>query len=528
MYREMPKFKSDEVLEYLRKSRSDDPDMSVEEVLQKHETILSEWIARNLDAPIPIENVYREIVSGETIEGRPEVQKMLKRIESPKIKAILVVEVQRLSRGDLEDCGRLIKLLRYTQTMVITPHKIYDLEDEYDRDAFERELKRGNEYLEYYKKIQKRGIMQSISEGNYLKPAPFGYENVTITIGKKKCPTLAIREDEAEIVRMIFDWYGNEGIGAERICHRLIDMGIKPRKADKWCKSTILKMLNSETYIGKVREGTRTVTHKVIDQEIVKKSVYHKTYTVHDGKHPAIIDEELFYKIKNKRGSLPKHKIGTELKNPYVSIIRCECGSHMECKFHRKKWLYVCANQTYCNNTLISLEEVNEAVVKSIQEEIANFSAEINADDTSKQEQYKAYISTLRKRLLDAEKRELSLWDKYTDDGMPKSIFDKLLAQCLEEKKTIEDALEKAYSDAPKQVDHEATIVSFHEAIEAIKDDSISASAKNKLLTKVIERISLSRPRSIRLTPAEALERGVKTRNGWYTHPFTMDIHFRV
>lgn len=66
----------------------------------------------------------------------------------------MVVDVQRLSRGDLEDCGRLIKLLRYTGTKVITPQKIYDLDDEYDRDAFERELKRGNEYLEYFKRFK--------------------------------------------------------------------------------------------------------------------------------------------------------------------------------------------------------------------------------------------------------------------------------------------------------------------------------------------------------------------------------------
>ena len=162
----------DEVLDYLRKSRTDDPSLTVEEVLSKHETILDEWAERNLGAKVPEENKYREVVSGETIADRPEVQKVLKRIESPKIKAILIVEVQRLSRGDLEDCGRLIKILRYTNTMVITPQKIYDLRDEYDRDAFERELKRGNEFLEYQKKIMQRGTLLSVSQGNYVGSVP--------------------------------------------------------------------------------------------------------------------------------------------------------------------------------------------------------------------------------------------------------------------------------------------------------------------------------------------------------------------
>ena len=128
-------FAPDEVLDYLRKSRADDPDLSVEEVLAKHETILDEWAEKNLGAVVPAENKFREVVSGETIADRPEMQRLLRAIESPRYKAVLTVEVQRLSRGDLEDAGKLIRILRYTNTLVITPVKIYDLRDEYDRDA---------------------------------------------------------------------------------------------------------------------------------------------------------------------------------------------------------------------------------------------------------------------------------------------------------------------------------------------------------------------------------------------------------
>ena len=76
-------FKPDEVLEYLRKSRSDDPTLTVEEVLSKHEAILSEWSIRNMDAAVPEEHIYREVVSGETIADRPEMIKLLKMIENP-------------------------------------------------------------------------------------------------------------------------------------------------------------------------------------------------------------------------------------------------------------------------------------------------------------------------------------------------------------------------------------------------------------------------------------------------------------
>ena len=245
--------KPDEVLAYLRKSRTDDPLLSVEEVLQRHETILDEWAENHLGAKVPETNKYREVVSGETIADRPEVQKVLKLIESPKIKAILIVEVQRLSRGDLEDAGRLIKLLRYTNTLVITPQKIYDLRDEYDRDMFERELKRGNEFLEYQKKIMNRGRLLSVSQGNFIgSRPPYGYDKVWITEGKRKCPTLAINPEEADVVRMIFDMYVNKDMGRNNICYFLDDMGIKPPVGERWSPSGLKDLLENVHYIGKI------------------------------------------------------------------------------------------------------------------------------------------------------------------------------------------------------------------------------------------------------------------------------------
>ena len=147
---QLPELQPSQVLIYLRKSRTDDPALSVEEVLSKHEQMLDDWTARALPEPhrVPEENRYREVVSGETISSRPQMQALLRRIESARIRAVLVVEPQRLSRGDLEDIGKLVKILRYTRTLVITLQYTYDMHDDHDRDAFERDLKRGNEFLE--------------------------------------------------------------------------------------------------------------------------------------------------------------------------------------------------------------------------------------------------------------------------------------------------------------------------------------------------------------------------------------------
>ena len=234
MYREYPKFYNYELLEYDRKSRSDDPLLTVEEVLERHEKILDEFSTNNFGGTVPAENKYKEVGSSETIDERPEMKRLLKAVESPAVKGVLVVDVQRLSRGDLEDAGRLIRILRYTNTYVITPHRIYDLRDDYDRDAFERELKRGNEYLEYFKKIQAQGRLSSVKEGNYIgSVAPFGFNRTTVKCGKRICPTLIERKDQADIVRLIFEWYCNEDIGVTAICRRLESMNIKTKSGKK-------------------------------------------------------------------------------------------------------------------------------------------------------------------------------------------------------------------------------------------------------------------------------------------------------
>ena len=114
MYKEYPRFYNYETLDYGRKSRTDDPLLSVEEVLDKHDKIIEEYAEKYLGGPIPEENKYREVGSAESLDSRPEILRLLKAIENPAIKAVAVVEVQRLSRGDLEDAGRLIRILRYT------------------------------------------------------------------------------------------------------------------------------------------------------------------------------------------------------------------------------------------------------------------------------------------------------------------------------------------------------------------------------------------------------------------------------
>lgn len=526
MYREYPKFSPEELLKYLRKSRSDDPSLTVEEVLSKHMGILGEWEERNLDSPIPDENVYKEVVSGETIQSRPEFKKLLKRIESQKIKGVLVVECARLGRPDLEEIGKLSKLFRYTGTYIVTPQRVFDLRDDYDREAFEREMMRGNEYLEYSKKILKRGKEASLRQGYYVNAVtPYGYDREWIYEGKRKRPSLALNEEEAKIVRLIFDWYVNEGIGATKICQRLNEMCVKPKKGDLWKKSSITNMLKNEHYIGKVVIRKHIDVNTVEDLSITTHSMFNPDYEIVDGKHPAIIDEDIFYKANNKLHKYPSVKPSKELQNPFASILKCECGKTMLRRRNRNTFRYHCDEQMFCGNASVSEKDLIKAVLKHLNKNLDELTATVSATDDKKKEKHLEYVSLLESKLLELEKKELSLWEKYAEDSMPKTVFDTLMSKCTTEKKSLENALKTAQNDMPKIVDKNDTIASLHKAIESLSDDSISAAEKNKLLLAVCEKIVYKRGKPIRYTDGEATSKGVKTINGWHSPKFELDVY---
>lgn len=527
MYREMPKLKPEEILVYLRKSRSDDPSLTVEEVLQKHEATINEWISRNLDGPIEECNWYREVVSGETIQSRPRFKELLKRIESPKIKAVLVVECSRLGRPDLEEIGKISKLFRFTNTLVITEHKTFDLNYEYDKEQFERELMRSNDYLEYFKKIQRRGMDVSQKSGNFTKPVtPYGYDKVKISINGKWHPTLAINEEEAKVVRMMFHWYVDEGMGALKIANRLNEMGLRTRKGILWKKSTILKMLKNEHYIGKVRYAYRVAQYDVVDQEIIKRMAYNKDYELYDGKHDAIIDEELFARANNEHIPLPKTKSGSQLSNPLASIFRCKCGCIMEYK-HRKDRSdrYICAEQNNCHSASATYKEVIDALCKKLKESIDDLSVELESTDEQQIAQQKEHIEFLEAKYKSAEEREIALWEKYTEEGMPKSIFEKLKEKYEDEKKSLEAAIVDAYQNVPQKIDYEKKIATLHEAIDMLQDDSIPAEAKNNLLKSIVEKIVYYRPPAQKMTKEEAEGKNLEAHNGWYIGDFELDVY---
>jgi hypothetical protein len=541
MYREQKVYKNTEVLCYLRKSRSDDPAFAVEEVLQKHERILQEYAEKNLGGAVPEEQIYREVASSETIDGRPEMLRLLRAIESPRIRAVIVVDVQRLSRGDLEDAGRLIKLLRYTNTAVITPQKAYDLSDDYDRDFFERELKRGNEYLEYFKKIQERGRVESVREGNFIgsKP-PYGYNRAWVVVNKKKCPTLVENKEQADVVRMIFDMYVNQNMGVCLIGNYLNSLHIPAPRGERWSYSSIRDMLTNVHYIGKVRWNWRKTKSVVEDQEVRKTRPRYDDYMVYDGKHAAIISEELFNAAQEKKGRNARVKCGESLSNPLAGLIYCKCGHAMTLRKYKRKDgkercapRLLCTDQSFCGYGSVRYDDIVIQIRSILQDTIANFEIKIKNNDADNERLHQKMIRNLEQKAVDLEEKELKQWDMYSSGEMPEKIFEKLNANLQKEKEETKEALKKAYASAPDPVDYEEKLLQFRDALTAFGDPDLSAEYKNAYLKKVIDRVICTRERPVRISKKNCEKYGyaadsLKVGGTWSNPKTELDVHLKI
>ena len=481
-------------LMYLRKSRQDDPNETVEEVLAKHEAILQEWAKRELGYCIPEENIYREVVSGESLSERVEMGKVLARLEDPRVAGVLVVEPQRLSRGDLMDCGKLISILMYTKSLVATPVMIYDMENKMERRFFQDELMRGRDYLEYTKEILARGRTHAVlSRGCYIgSVSPYGYDK--IKIGKDN--TLTPNETEAEVVRMVFNWFVKDGMTSGAITRKLNSMGIKPRNKDIWYERTIDQMLGNYHYIGKVVWNRRKGEIHIEDGMPVKKRIWSEEgdYKVAEGIHPAIVDKEIFEKAQGRRYHAPRVTRAAKLTNPLAGILVCGvCGHNLiRHPYGHAEARYQCEYHTPICQKSVKVSQTLAAVIDTLEyAELPALKAKLENGDGDSAAIQKKLLEKLQKQLEEYKAQEETQYELLETKKYTQELFDRRNAALREKMEQCQLQIYETKRTMPEAVNYAERIVSLEKCIEALKDNSVSVQAQNRLLHEIVEKIEV-------------------------------------
>lgn len=385
---------------YLRKSRADLAQETEIETLSRHEKILTD-LAQSQH--LKIEKIYREVVTGESIAARPQMQELLAEVELGKYDGVLVIDLERLGRGNSIDQGIISETFRYSNTKIVTPAKTYDLSNEFDDEYTEYGLFMSRrEYKTINRRLQ-RGRLLSINEGKFIGSVPpYGYDRLKLKKGYSLTPN-----DEADTVKLIFDLYVNKRLGPSLIANHLNDLKIKPRKDDVWTPATIRTILDNEVYIGKIRYDYRKTVKKMQNNQLTKSRPRNTDYILTNGLHKPLIDDDTFAKAQeiSKQNSAPKTKKEVELKNPLANIIRCgKCGRALIRRPYPNREPSLICTCKQCTNVGSDLSLVESKVIQRLELWLASYQVKIGSmkkssynDDNLRRKSIQALESELNK-----------------------------------------------------------------------------------------------------------------------------------
>lgn len=456
-------------LEYLRKSRTDrDLNGSVEETLARHEKILA---ALQKERGYNVVKIYKEVVSGDSIAARPEMQKLLSDVETGNYAGVLVVDIDRLARGNTIDQGIVSQTFQYTETKIITPSKIYDPTDEFDQEYFEYSLFMGRKEYKMIKKRLNNGRIASTKEGRYCGSiAPYGYERYKLE--KEKGYSLRPDPSEADVVCKIFDMFTGDyskKFGIQLIANELNRLNIPTRSGSPWIPSSISGILKNPVYSGQLRWNWRKAERSYKDGEIIISRPKHADYILCEGMHEAIITRETYDKamqlFKDNSRSIPfngKHAF----KNSLAGLIECsECHHKM---IRRPKGGTQLRDALMCTypgcNTVASYFDLIESEVLKHLDQYANsvsLSEFVNKDDFFQIDYRKDSLLKLENKLEKLNSQKNRLYDLLEQGVYSVDIFNHRMGKLDDDVSQIQKQISDLQDEIGRYSSNISKITSF-------------------------------------------------------------------
>ncbi len=249
----MDMYKISKVAIYLRKSRGDEG----KDVLFNHRNRLITYADNNSWEY----KIFEEVASGERISSRPIMQKLLDLVEKNSFDGVLVVDYDRLSRGGTKDFGEIVDVFSYANTYIITPEKVYDVNDSNDRIMLGMQGIISNAEYEKIKMRLVGGKKDGARQGkltNGKPPFPYDYEREIITDENGKVRVtgkVVVNQEKNEIYQAIKHRYLQDKKGTEEIAVWLNNHSIPSPNGSVWHNNAIRRLLVHEFHLGKVVYG---------------------------------------------------------------------------------------------------------------------------------------------------------------------------------------------------------------------------------------------------------------------------------
>ena len=318
---------------------------------------------------------------------RPRYQALIRDIESGKINCIIFKDNSRLGRN-YPELGRLMEDY-FPQKGVRVISVLNNLDSVKDPRGYCSAIVSfsnivNDDYIRQLSIKIKCTLTMKRERGEFIgNYAPFGYQKAPADRHR-----LVVDEEQAEIVRKIFDWY-EDGMSASSIAKRLNAMQImtpgdfkirngcksfithdrNSSKLHAWTTTTIATILKNEVYIGNMVQGK----HKSVSYRSKKMMLTDESeWTVVEGTHVPIISDEQFAIIHERFARRTRISPGKTHVYPLSGLVSCgACGHRMNRVVSQGYARYRCMTRTYapdkCQCPSIKEEYLEELILQTLQ-----------------------------------------------------------------------------------------------------------------------------------------------------------------
>ncbi|MED0961831.1 recombinase family protein [Bacillus paramycoides] len=490
-----------DVFIYLRKSRKDleEEKKALEhgqhyDTLERHRTQLLELAQKEHHNII---DIFEEVVSGEYISERPMMQELLREVETGIANAVLVMDLDRLGRGDMVDQGTIYRVFRYSETFIITPTEVINPNDENQELTFSIKSLIAREELKTIVKRMQRGRRASAKEGKSIsRVPPYGYSRDN---NLKLYPD----PEKSWVIPKIFELMAN-GIGRQAVAQELDRLGVAPPEGEYWNPSTISSIIKNEVYLGHIIWGKIRYTKQ--NGKYIRKKVPKERWQRHDHAHPSLVSKELFQKANmahSKRWRPPTIKT-KKLSNPLAGVLLCElCGHSMlyQPRKDRPNPQVRCV-QPSCKGIQkgSSLALVEQRILDGLKQIIESFEIQENMVQKKKSEN----SILLQQKALEKKEQQTNDLQKQKNrlhDLLEKGVYD--IETFLERQKSIvirlkttQEEIEKIEYEIKHVLEREKHIHEFVPKIKTVLEAYYATEdieKKNLLLKSVLEKATYLR-----------------------------------
>lgn len=447
--------------------------------------------AKKNNIVVPAEYIFHEKggISGKRADKRPYFQQMIGLAKSKEhpIDVIIVWKFSRFARNQEESIVYKTMLRKNCNVDVLS------ISEPLVEGPFGSLIERIIEWMDEYYVIRlsgevTRGMTENAKRGNYQARPPLGYRI------EHKGGVPVVVPEEAAVVRMIFDKYVNERLSLLEICRHLNSLGLKTSHGKDFERRSLTYILQNISYTGKTRwNRTENESNRIKPED---------EWIIADGKHPAIISDELYTAAQERFKSeyTPKYrKPSTSVTHYLGGLLKCSaCGRTLSTSRHtdnrcgRTYYNFQCYGylKGKCSTSHnVSEKKVVPYILNAIKGILDSQEIEFEVKKTILPDS-KSECDILTTALEKLEKKESRIKQAYRDGIDTIEEYKENKEILNQERMELQKRMDELVVQKDDSIDHKAEMLERVASVYALlQDENVPMIRKNEALKSIIEKI---------------------------------------